>query len=162
MTYAIRLFEPRDFKRVHDICVRAFTPIHEGFEREVGPEIFANQYIGWQGRYVDDLTRLTNAAPATLVHVIEDAGVIVGFVTTVVDDKTKAGEIGLNAVDPDYQGRGVGKRMYAFALQNLKDRGAVIAYVGTGADEAHAPARAAYEAIGFDKAIPSIHYFRKL
>lgn len=162
MTPTIRLFESRDFTRVHDICVRAFTPIHEGFERELGQEIFANQYAGWQARYADDLIRLTNAAPATLVHVIEDAGAIVGFVTTAVDDKTRAGEIGLNAVDPDYQGRGVGKQMYAFALQNLKDRGAVIAYVGTGADAAHAPARAAYEAIGFDKAIPSVHYFRKL
>ena len=146
MTYAIRLFEPRDFKRVHDICVRAFTPIHEGFERELGPEIFANQSIGWLGRYVDDLTRLTNAAPATLVHVIEDAGVIVGFVTTVVDDKTKAGEIGLNAVDPDYQGRGVGKRMYAFALQNLKDRGAVGLLVpDAGPRTSGARARAALE-----------------
>ena len=51
--------------------------------------------------------------------------------------------------------------MYLFALDSLKQRGADIAYVGTGADAAHAPARAAYEAIGFDKSIPSIHYFRK-
>ena len=162
MTFAIRPFESRDFTRVHDICVRAFTPIHEGFERELGPEIFANQYAGWRERYADDLIRLTNAAPGTLVHVAEDGGVLLGFVATSVDEKTKAGEIGLNAVDPDHQGKGIGRRMYVFALENLKDRGATIAYVGTGADAAHAPARAAYEAIGFDKAIPSVHYFKKL
>ena len=52
--------------------------------------------------------------------------------------------------------------MYAFALENLGARGAEIAYVGTGADAAHAPARAAYEAGGFDQSIPGIHYFRKL
>jgi ribosomal protein S18 acetylase RimI-like enzyme len=161
VTQTIRSFESRDFARVHDICVRAFTPIHEGFERELGPEIFEHQYSGWQERYADDLRKLT-ADPATMIHVVEDAGNVLAFVTTVVDPQRRFGEIGLNAVDPAHQGRGIGKTMYAFALESLKQRGADIAYVGTGADAAHAPARAAYEALGFDKAIPSIHYFRKL
>ena len=52
--------------------------------------------------------------------------------------------------------------MYAFALRNLKERGADYVYVGTGADAAHAPARAAYEAVGFDRSIPVVYYYRKL
>jgi ribosomal protein S18 acetylase RimI-like enzyme len=162
MTRRIRLFEQADFARVHDICVRAFTPVHEGFERVLGSEIFAREYPGWQARYADDIRNLVAAAPSTLVHVIEDAGQVVGFVATILHADRKCGEIGLNAIDPPHQGRGAGKEMYAFALGSLKQRGAEHAYVGTGADAAHAPARAAYEAMGFDLLIPSHHYFRKL
>jgi ribosomal protein S18 acetylase RimI-like enzyme len=161
MSRIIRSYEPRDFSRVHEVCVAAFTAIHEGFEQALGPEIFANQYDGWQGRYGVDLKRLTSD-PATQVHVVEDDGLIVGFITLTVDREKKTGELGLNAVDPAHQGKGIGKEMYAFALRNLKERGADIACVGTGADAAHAPARAAYEAIGFDRSIPGIYYFKKL
>lgn len=161
MSRAIRLFEPNDLDRVHDICVRAFTPIHDGFELAIGSEIFAREYSGWQARYEEDIRNLA-ADPNTQLHVVEDAGVVVGFVATKIDPERKAGEIGLNAVDPAYQGKGIGKDMYSFALRNLKERGAGYAYVGTGADNAHASARAAYEAVGFDRAIPSVYYFKKL
>lgn len=161
MSLTIRLYSPADFARVHDICVRAFTPIHEGFAQALGPVIFANQYEGWQARYADDIRRLAED-PATQLHVAEEGGEIVGFVTTIVDVAKTFGEVGLNAVDPAHQGRDIGKRMYAFALANLKERGAAIAYVGTGNDAAHAPARAAYEAIGFDRSVPGIHYFKTL
>ena len=53
--------------------------------------------------------KLIASAPATLVHVIEDASVIAGFVTTTLHD-SKLGEIGLNAVDTAHQGRGAGKQ----------------------------------------------------
>jgi ribosomal protein S18 acetylase RimI-like enzyme len=157
----IRLFEPRDFDRVHQICVAAFTPIHEGFERELGREIFDNQYEGWRERYADDIRRLTSD-PATEVHVVEHNASIVGFVTTTVDPAKRFGELGLNAVDPAHQGRGIGKSMYAFALESMKARGAQVVTVGTGADANHAAARAAYEALGFDRAIHAVYYFRAL
>jgi ribosomal protein S18 acetylase RimI-like enzyme len=161
MSRAIRLYEPHDFTRVHEVCVAAFTPVHEGFEQALGSEIFAREYPGWQARYADDIRRLSED-PDTQLHVVEDGGAIVGFVTTRIDPARKVGELGLNAVDPAQQGRGIGKDMYAFALRNLKERGADYAYVGTGADAAHAPARAAYEAIGFDRSIPVVYYYRKL
>ena len=162
MTRRIHPFKEADFSRVHQICVAAFTPIHEGFEQALGPQIFAREYPGWQARYADDIRALVAAAPATLLHVMEDNDRIIGFVATILHADRKCGEIGLNAVDPAWQGKGAGKEMYAFALQSLKERGAAYAYVGTGADAAHAPARKAYEAMGFDKVIPSNHYYRKL
>jgi ribosomal protein S18 acetylase RimI-like enzyme len=158
---AIRLFESRDFDRIHQICVAAFTPIHEGFEQALGTEIFANQYDGWRERYAEDIKRLT-ADPATQVYVVEDSGSIVGFVTTTIDPARKFGELRLNAVDPAHQGRGIGKEMYAFALETMKACGAEIVTVGTGADANHAAARAAYEALGFDRAIHAVYYFRTL
>jgi GNAT superfamily N-acetyltransferase len=56
--------------------------------------------------------------------------------------------------DPRLQSQDIGKAMYEFALLDLKVRGAEIAYVGTGGDPANQPARSAYEAVGFNKAIP--------
>jgi GNAT superfamily N-acetyltransferase len=158
---AIRLYEPRDFDRVHEVCVGAFTPVHQGFEQALGPEMFAREYPGWQARYADDIRALI-ADPNIQLHVVENAGVVVGFVATRIDPARKVGELGLNAIDPGHQGKGVGKEMYAFALRNLKERGADYVYVGTGADAAHAPARAAYEAVGFDRSIPVVYYYKRL
>jgi GNAT superfamily N-acetyltransferase len=161
MSRTIRRYEPRDFDRVHQICVAAFTPVHEGFEQALGREIFAREYPGWQARYADDIRALI-ADPNIQLHVVEDAGAMAGFVTTRIDPARKVGELGLNAIDPAQQGKGIGKEMYAFALRNLKERGADYVYVGTGADAAHAPARAAYEAVGFDRSIPVVYYYHKL
>jgi GNAT superfamily N-acetyltransferase len=157
----IRPFESRDFDRVHQVCVAAFTPVHKGFEQALGAEIFAREYPGWRARYADDIRALI-ADPNIQLHVVEDADVIVGFVTTRIDPVRKVGELGLNGIDPAHQGKGIGKEMYAFALRNLKERGANYAYVGTGADAAHAAARAAYEAVGFDRSIPVVYYYRQL
>ena len=52
--------------------------------------------------------------------------------------------------------------LYEHALARLKARGAEIAYVGTGGDAAHEPARRAYEGLGFDRSIPAVHYYRTL
>ena len=109
MSRAIRRCEPRDFDRVHEVCVAAFTSVHEGFERALGPEIFAREYPGWQARYADDIRALV-ADPNIQLHVVEDAGVIVGFVTTRIDPVRKVGELGLNAIDPALQGKGSARK----------------------------------------------------
>jgi hypothetical protein len=36
------------------------------------------------------------------------------------------------------------------------------AHVDTGLDDAHIPARRAYEAVGFDRAVPTVEYWRDL
>lgn len=162
MDYQIRAYEQRDYERVLEVCVAAFAPIHQGFEEALGSEIFRQRYHDWKEQYADYLAKISGSDLAVKVYVVETEGTLVAFVFTIMDDERRIGEIGLNAVHPDYQRQGIGKMMYAFALRDLKDRGAEVAYVGTGGDRAHAPARTAYEAVGFDKAIPSMHYFRKL
>jgi hypothetical protein len=47
-------------------------------------------------------------------------------------------------------------------MSNRKQRGVDYTYVGTGADNSHAPVRAAYEAVGFDRTVPSVLCHRKL
>jgi ribosomal protein S18 acetylase RimI-like enzyme len=162
MTLSVRKYEKADYDRVREICVAAFTAIHDGFEDALGKTIFDYRYGDWREGYADYLRTIPDLGPDSKVYVVEDEGNVVGFVFTVIDSVHQIGEIGLNAVDPKYQGRGIGKKLYQFALDDLRGRGAEVAYVGTGADAAHAPARAAYRAVGFDKEIPSIHYFKTL
>jgi len=162
MTCQIRAYKASDYERALQICVAAFKPIHAGFAETLGDRIFDLQYNAWQEEYAQTLSAIDPEDALTRVYVAETGSEIAGFVFTIMDEVKKTGEIGLNAVDPVHQGRGIGKAMYRFALDDLKRRGAEIAYVGTAGDDAHAPARAAYNAVGFDKVLPSLHYFRTL
>jgi ribosomal protein S18 acetylase RimI-like enzyme len=162
MKFAIRPYEKADYARVLEICIAAFEPIHRGFEEALGSRIFKLQYEDWKEQYAVTLDRISPRDQNRKVHVVVLDGAVVGFVFTIIDAKRKTGEIGLNAVDPKLHGRGIGRAMYEFALKNLKERGAEIACVGTGGDAAHAPARRAYQAIGFDKTLPGLHLFKEL
>jgi GNAT superfamily N-acetyltransferase len=162
MKLVIRPYAKADYEQALDICIAAFEPIHRGFEEALGREIFDLQYRDWRGQYADTFRKASARDRDRKVHVAESGGVVAGFIFTLLDRKRKTGEIGLNAVDPKMQGLGIGRAMYNFALDDLKSRGAVIACVGTGGDAAHEAARRAYEAIGFDKAIPGLHLFKVL
>jgi len=52
--------------------------------------------------------------------------------------------------------------MYDFVMERMKEAGMKAVRVNTGADEAHAPARRAYEKAGFERSIPSVMYYREL
>lgn len=95
--------------------------------------------------------------------VTELEGRIVGFITFFfVDQDQKIGEIGNNAVHPDFQGRGLARQQYRRVFEELRNLGAEYVRVTTGLDDAHAPARRAYEAVGFDRALPQVTYYREL
>ena len=48
------------------------------------------------------------------------------------------------------------------ARDAMRAAGMTFCKVATGLDDAHAPARRAYEKAGFDKSVPSITYYRTL
>lgn len=152
----------RPADRALEICVAAFTPIHTGFEAELSPELFERHYSGWREGYAATIAGIPELGPETRVHVIEEDGEVVGFGFASVNAERGTGELGLNAVDPARQGKGLGSEVYAFLLADLKARGAASAEVGTGADAAHAPARAAYARAGFVRKIETVYYFREL
>ena len=162
MKVTIRPYRPADRDAALAVCIAAFGPIHEGFRAALGEAIFALHYRDWQSGYARMFDALAEEDGRTEVFVAEDKGAIAGFVFAILDTALKTGEIGLNAVAPGRQRQGIGRMLYDHALARLKERGATIAYVGTGGDAAHAPARRAYEALGFDRTIPAVHYYREL
>ena len=52
--------------------------------------------------------------------------------------------------------------MYRFVLDHFRRLGLRYAHVDTGLDDAHIPARRAYEAVGFDRAVPSVDLWQRL
>src|SRR5262249_49935344 len=95
-----------------------------------------------------------------LVATVEEQ--VVGFVTFSCDARRAVGEIGNNAVAPDWQGQGNGTAPYDAVLAQMRATGMRVACVTTGLDEGHAPARAAYQKAGFSLGLPSVTYYQEL
>ena len=86
----------------------------------------------------------------------------VGFVTVALNAfNERMGVIEIIGVDPDFQRRGIASQLTRHALDHMRRCGMDIAALGTGGDPGHAPARAAYEALGFTL-LPSARYLKLL
>jgi GNAT superfamily N-acetyltransferase len=96
------------------------------------------------------------------IIVTEIDGEIAGFVSYAIDRPREVGTIHYNAVDPDFQGHGVGTTQVERVLEIFRDEGMRIACVGTGLNEGHAPARRMYEKAGFEPVIEYRMYSRPL
>lgn len=157
----IRPFGPTDLETIAAIGDRAWRGIHQMFRQAYGDALFAalvpNEKIS-KGEQI----RTHCQRHPDWVFVCEEEGRIVGFVTFRLDPDKKIGAIGNNAVDPDCGLKGIGQQMYAAVLTHFKAQGMAFAQVQTGLDEAHAPARRAYQRAGFDISHQDVTYFKKL
>lgn len=52
--------------------------------------------------------------------------------------------------------------MYRHVLRHFREQGLRFAFVDTGLDDPHLPARRAYEAVGFDRQAPVVEYRQNL
>ena len=95
------------------------------------------------------------------LFVAEESAVVVGFIHYEVSPEEQSGKIGLNAVHPAHQRKGVGMMMYGHVLEIMRAAGMKYAQLGTGGDPSHIPARRAYEQLGFVP-LPLIQYYKKL
>ena len=100
-------------------------------------------------------------AEDTNVWVAMDASSTVDFVAVKLHSEDSMGEIYMVAVDPDFQGRGIGSALIKFALTWMKDVGMSVAMVETGGDPGHERVRYTYEKVGFEL-FPIARYFKKL
>jgi ribosomal protein S18 acetylase RimI-like enzyme len=157
----IRPFEDRDAEAVVDLSLRAWAPVFASLEQVLGSEIFRRLHPDWredQRRVVEDVL----AAKKGQVWVAEVDGAAVGFVAIELHHPERSmGEISMLAVDPDYQGGGIGTALTEFALERLKDAGMTVAMVETGGDPGHAAARRTYEKAGYTL-LPIARYFKNL
>ncbi len=145
-----------DLSTLEEIRQKAFAPVFASFRKILGDQIYSlaqEPEDTQQGRLLSDMF-----LPETVwqIYVVELSGKVVGFVSIRMDFDSKVGEIGLNAVHPNYSGQGIGTEMYKFATTQMKLSGMQIATVATGGDPSHDPARRAYEKSGFNVQIPSI------
>lgn len=158
----IRGFKPGDLARLHEIREAAFEPVFRSFRALLGEEIARVALAAAEREQAELLNRICKAGSAHELFVVEWGGAVVAFCSVALDRNSKVGEIELNAVHPDHQGKGIGSAMYEVALERMREAGMRCASVGTGGDASHAPARRAYEKAGFGHAIPSLYMYRAL
>lgn len=160
MPITIRPAQAADLDTLQAFTVRAFAPIFDSFKQIMGPTVFALVYPDWQQTQRNHVTTFHNKAESEM-WVADVDGVPAGLVVYVLDHESKMGEIEFLVVDPAYQQRGIATQLNEFALAQLRAGGMVLAAVSTGGDPSHAPARRAYESVGFTP-VPSVWYVKHL
>ena len=157
--HTIRLATTEDADALVAIARAEWDAIYRGFSDQLGEEIFSVFYPDPGADKENQIRRNVESGSCYLTLV---DGVIAGFIHFVYDERTRLGTISNNAVSGAYRGRGIGPRQYEFVFDLLRRRGAKGVRVTTGLDEAHAPARRAYEKAGFSASTQSVTYFKKL
>lgn len=157
----IELFNPRRLDAVVRLSLRAWSPVFDSIQKAMDSEVYREFYPdGWRASQQKAVEAVC-ADHAMNVWVAVESDSVVGFVAVKLHPESNLGEIYMIAVEPDFQRRGVGAALTAFALERMKDAGMSIAMVETGGDAGHAPARRTYEKLGFGL-LPIARYFKKL
>lgn len=157
--FSIRRFEPEYADAVVALALRAWEPVFESMAGTVGPDIFRRLFSDdWRSYQESDIRRALSTYD---VSVALTADGVAGYVAVSLPDDEPHGEIYMIAVDPDQQGRGIGKALTEHAINQIRYAGRDLAVVETGGDPGHAPARAMYEQVGF-VSLPAERYYLML
>lgn len=161
MGMQIKPYNPSHLDTVIRLSLRAWTPVFDSIQKVMNADVYQAFYPdNWlvsQQKAVEDVC----AAEDTHVWVAIDTDSVVGFIAVKVHLEDSIGEVYMVAVEPDFQGQGIGTTLIEFTLDWMKDAGISIAMVETGGDPGHAPARHTYEKVGFEM-WQVARYFKKL
>ncbi len=140
-----------------EIARKCWAPIYEGYGKILGEELYGTIA---PNPLQDKADHVQTMIAENRTFVAECDGVICGFCGYVVNGEI--GQIGSNAVLPECKGRGIAGMLYERVFEEFRLRGCTAALVKTGLDDGHAPARRAYQKMGFEVGLPSITYYKKL
>lgn len=151
---------------VLDLSIRAWGPVFEAMRGDLGSG-FVSRFVydnfypdGWEVRQREDLARvLDGEAGSCDVAIVSDE--IAGWVCTRVHPEDSMGEVYILCVDPVHRRQGVGRALMSHVHERARRAGMRMVMVETGGDAGHAPARATYEAMGYDR-WPVARYFKEL
>jgi ribosomal protein S18 acetylase RimI-like enzyme len=154
-----------DLDAIDALTIEGYGPIQESYVAMIGEEAYEavriEPELSWDQRKCAQNRRLFDSHPEQ-VWVLARDGDVLGYVTFWLFPERNYGHLDNNAVRADEAGQGWGTFMYRCVLDHFRKLGLRFAHVDTGLDDAHAPARRAYEAVGFDRAIPSVDYWQDL
>jgi ribosomal protein S18 acetylase RimI-like enzyme len=131
-TVVIRAANAADAARLEEVRRVAFAPVFASFRSILGEDIYNLAQAREDEAQAGYLTSLLAAGSEWEVYAAERAGIVVGFVSVRFSLDTATGEIGLNAVHPDWAGEGIGTEMYRFAIERMRQAGMRVATVSTG------------------------------
>jgi GNAT superfamily N-acetyltransferase len=157
----IRLFEEGDAAAVVALSLRAWEPVHASLREVMGDELFDLRHQpDWRVRQRQDVESVLSDE-ANSVWVAEEEEAVVGFAAAAIRSGDGLGEVLMLAVDPRSQGRGLGTKLTEVATDWIRESGMPVAFISTGGDPGHAPARQTYAKAGY-RELPIAYYFKAL
>jgi len=153
----IRPYRPEDREVMKDITVRAFegVSIDHNIEKRFG--LINGTDWAWRKRRHIDWD--CDAQPDG-VFVAKEGGRLIGYITTRLDRDTKIGLIPNMAVEREYQGKGIGRRLIETAFDFFRRNGMKYAKIETL--EQNPVGQHLYPSCGFKEVACQIHFFREL
>lgn len=143
------------------LAQRSFHDVESAVDEALGGPLDRLATPSWADHH-EAVVRGVVEEPASTVLVAEDGDAPVGFVAFRVHDATpgmsRYGEVELIVVAPEHRGRGLGRSLLDYAVDELREAGAPVVMLQTGGDDGHGPARALYEAAGF-RPLPTTQYW---
>jgi len=149
----IRTAEPKDLDAILDITRRAWAGRCVAFllEQRHGP-------VGgkpWHEHKCDEIRSMCES-DWSKVLVWDEDGRVVGYASWTYRPERRVGEVGNNAVHPDFQGRGIATALITRVVETLREQGARQLVVVTFTT--NVPARRVYEKMGFKPLVESVFY----
>jgi len=139
VTETLRPFQAADLEALHALVARTIETSYAGVYGRSAIDHFHSHHSAEQ---------IGKDAEAGFTLVAERAGRLVGTGTVVEE------HIGRMYVDPEHQGRGLGRRILAALEQRARDAGRESVYLG-----ASLPARTFYERLGYTLVREDAHEF---
>ncbi len=161
MKAKIRSYVDKDIDEIIHLSLLAWEMVFISFEQVLGSKIFPILYPDWRKSQKDVVEKICKDQDNFHVLVAEVEGKVVGFLAYDLNPDNQISEVQLLAVHPEYQNEGIGTEMNIIVLQKMKAEGMILAVVGTGGDEGHAPARRSYEKAGYTP-LPLVRYYKDL
>jgi len=161
----LRRARETDLTAIDTLTTVGYAPIQASYVAMLGAECYevvqADPEQSWEARKAQQNRQLFAEHPDQ-VWVLDHDGRILGFVTFWLFPERSYGHLDNSAVAPERAGEGWATFMYRHVLAHFRELGLRFAHVDTGLDDAHIPARRAYEAVGFDKCVPSVDLWQRL
>jgi len=106
-----------DLSVLQTIREAAFEPVFASFKKIPGDVIYEAAQAHEDADQENALTSMFDEECVWRVTIAESDGAVVGFVAVRIDEENGFGEIGPNAIAPQFAGKGFGTVMYEHALQ---------------------------------------------
>ena len=161
----VRPFQPDDLPVIMEIGRNAFREGEQLNRQVYGDELYEllpKEIDEEIGDFIARSTKYHCEEWPDTVYVCEEDGRVVGYVMFALHRETGVGEIGINALIPEYRGKGLAQQMYKAVIDHFRKEEMRYARVDTGLDPGSERARKAYERAGFNICSGEIFFHMRL
>lgn len=153
----IRGYRPEDRERVKALTIQGFAGV--AIEYLIEQRWPGASPLAWGERKFREVDADLAGHPETCFVAVA-GGKVIGYVTTTVSEAKGQGRIPDLAVDVEWRGQGIGRRLLEHALAFFRERGLTIARIETLSH--NAVGSHLYPDLGFELVATQKHYAMKL